>query len=91
MSRNRHGAAAICGVWLLTSLMAPALLLTDGVFLALLLSGAIFLGLALWLAVPLVACLLAVKHLACRRFRAALPLLALPVLGLLLCYGGARF
>jgi hypothetical protein len=91
MKPGRHGAAAICALWLLASFAAPALLLTDGLFLALLLTGMLFLGLALWAAVPAAALLLALRHLGRRQVRAALPLLLVPVLGLALCYGGGRF
>ena len=49
--RSRHGASAICILWLIASFVGPALLLTDGVFLALLFSGAIFIGLGVWAAV----------------------------------------
>ena len=89
--KRGHGAAAICAVWLLASFAAPALLLTDGLFLALLFTGLLFLGLALWAAVPLAALFVALRHLRRRQLRAAMPLLLLPMLGLLLCYGGGRF
>lgn len=91
MRPGRHGAAAICAIWLLASFAAPALLLTDGLFLALLLSGMLFLGLALWAAVPAAALILALRHLGRRQFRAALPLFLVPLVGLALGYGGGRF
>jgi len=91
MTRPGHGAQAICAVWLVASFLGPALLLTDGLFLALLFSGALFLGLGLWVAVPVTAFVVAVRRLLRRRYRDAALLLALPILGLLLCYGGGRF
>lgn len=91
MKRGGHGAAAICAIWLLASFAAPALLLTDGLFLALLLTGLLFVGMALWAAVPVAALVVALRRLGQRRIRAALPLLLVPVLGLALCYGGGHF
>jgi hypothetical protein len=91
MTRSKHGPQAICAIWLIASFLGPALLLTDGLFLALLFSGALFLGLGLWVAVPVTAFVIAVRRLLQRRYRDAALLLALPILGLLLCYGGGRF
>jgi len=91
MKRSRHGAAAICAVWLLASFAAPALLVSDGLFLVLLLTGMLFVGVALWAAVPVVLLVLALRRLGQRRVGAALALLLVPVLGVALGYGGGQF
>ena len=91
MSGKGHGAGAVCAVWLAASFFGPALLLTDGLFLTLLLSGALFLFIGLWAAVPLVVLGLALRRLRQRRYRAAGLLVTLPLIGLLLCYGGGKF
>jgi|GEM_PF-6686291 hypothetical protein len=91
MTHSRSGTSAICALWLVASFVAPAVLLTDGLFLALLFSGAIFLGLGLWATVPIVALSVAGKRVCQQRYRDAVLLLALPVLGILLGYGGGKF
>jgi hypothetical protein len=91
MIRAGRGAATICALWLIASFLAPAVLLTDALFLALLLSGALFIGLGLWAVVPVSATVIAIRRLRRGRYRQAAALLALPMLGLLLGWGGDRF
>jgi hypothetical protein len=91
VTRDRRGAVAICTLWLVASFLAPAVLLTDALFLALLLSGALFIGLGLWAAVPVIAAMVAIRRLRRGRCRQAAALLALPMLGLLLGWSGDRF
>jgi hypothetical protein len=91
MSGKGHGAGAVCAVWLAASFFAPAVLLTDGLFLILLLSGALFLFIGLWAAVPLAALFIAVQRLRQRRYRAAFLLTTMPLIGALLCFGGGEF
>lgn len=92
MARDRRrGAVAICALWLIASFLAPGVLLTDALFLALLLSGGLFIGLGLWAAAPVIAVVAAIRRLRRGRYRQAGALLALPILGLLLGWGGDRF